>query len=206
MLNDIFIAMNTPEFADYVKHFGYIGIFIWWITFDQLSPLPEEITLLAIGYLSANAIFNPILAGIVSLVAFLILDVTYFLLAKSGNKLIEKFYGKINVKFINKIKEKIKSNMPEMQFVLCFIPRTRQLGHIFAGLMNLPYKKIFLFDALGLFFFTALYIALGLGFHNGLYAILAEFETTRHGIFITVISILAIISLILLSRIRKEQV
>ena len=40
--------LDTPQFSPFIQHFGYLGIYIWFITFDQLTPFPEEISLLII--------------------------------------------------------------------------------------------------------------------------------------------------------------
>ena len=58
----LFIILKTPGFTHFIEQFGYIGILLWFLSFDQLTPVSEEISLLAIGYLSAHHIFNPFLA------------------------------------------------------------------------------------------------------------------------------------------------
>lgn len=82
--------VRPDKFESYIEHLGYIGILLWYTTVDQLTPIPEEITLLTIGYLAANNVFNPIIAGAVAFFAFIIVDLAYYLLARSGHKLVEK--------------------------------------------------------------------------------------------------------------------
>ncbi|MGH2565667.1 MAG: hypothetical protein ACRDE5_14215, partial [Ginsengibacter sp.] len=40
---------NMPDFTQFIEKWGYLGIFIWFITFDQITPIPEEISLLLVG-------------------------------------------------------------------------------------------------------------------------------------------------------------
>src|SRR5215470_16326525 len=85
----LFFVLRTPGFTHFVSRVGYIGI-IWFITFDQLTPIPEEISLLIVGYLSAHNIFNPVVAGICCLAGFIAVDTIYFFLSKKGSSFISK--------------------------------------------------------------------------------------------------------------------
>lgn len=75
----------STSFNDFVIHYGYWGIFLFFITVDQLTPIPEEVTLIGLGYLSGHGFFNPIVASVFALTAFLLADTVYFFLARSGN-------------------------------------------------------------------------------------------------------------------------
>src|SRR5438067_9082125 len=84
------LLLRSQHFSQFIEKFGYIGILVWFITFDQLAPIPEEISLLVLGYLSAQGIFNPVVAGIFSLIPFLMVDTVYFFLAKKGSTFLKK--------------------------------------------------------------------------------------------------------------------
>src|SRR5215471_16556065 len=90
MYGFLLFVLKTPAFTHFVSKFGYIGIIILFITFDQLTPIPEEISLLIIGYLSAHHIFDPFVAGICSLAGFIAVDAVYFFLSKKGSSFIAK--------------------------------------------------------------------------------------------------------------------
>jgi membrane protein DedA with SNARE-associated domain len=195
--------LTLPDFSELSKHLGYIGIFLFFITVDQLTPLPEEITLLTIGYLASNNIFNPFFAGIASVMAFWTIDLIYFFLARSGNKFIEKFISRKKKSLINKYKEKLKKHFGITLIVLSFIPRMRLLCPVFAAMMNFPFNKFLLFNTIGLALFTAVYISLGMIFHNSLHAQIAELEALQHIIFAIAMFILA--ALILAFVLRTQQ-
>src|SRR6266498_4214264 len=90
MYASFFILLDSPQFSPFIQHFGYIGIYLWFISFDQITPFPEEISLLIVGYLSALGVFNPILAASCSLLGFFTIDTVYFFLFKKGSKWIKK--------------------------------------------------------------------------------------------------------------------
>jgi membrane-associated protein len=153
-------------FSQYSSHFGYLGIFLFFLTIDQITFIPEEVTLLSIGYMASNHIFNPFIAGIVSAMAFLTVDTSYYFLARSGNKFIKKIMERKKDSLVSKYRKKMKDHFGPTLLVLCFIPRMRMFGPILAGLMKLSFKKFILFDSIGISVFTALYISLGIIFHN----------------------------------------
>ena len=53
---------------------SYFGIFIWFLFLDQLTPIPEEVTLLSIGYIAKNHLINPYYAGLSAFLGLTIID------------------------------------------------------------------------------------------------------------------------------------
>ena len=193
------IVNSTSAFSDFATRLGYAGIFLWFISFDQFTPVPEEITLLTIGYLSAIGIFNPVLAGAVALIAFLAVDTGYYFLSRSGNSFFRKIYKKVNPSRMNKFREKLKLHLPRTLIFLCFIPRMRTFGPIAAGMTNIPFRKFLLYDAIGLIIFTGIYIFVGAVFHSSLKQ-LSEITNFRHIIFLSAMVVLGAVILIFLPR------
>lgn len=205
----IFLLVNTPTFSPFIQHFGYIGIFIWFITFDQLTPLPEEISLLVIGYLSAHHVFNPVLAGIFSIAGFLTIDIAYYFLAKGGSKLLENKVKKPKSRFINSFKDKLRDNMPKTLLILCFIPRMRLWAPIMIGSMKLPFKKFLLFDVIGLSLFTTVYLSLGVVYHASVSTAIGKINGYQHIIVLAAVVIMTMIIFLIARKVitgRKDKV
>ena len=70
---------------------SYLGIFIWFLFLDQLTPIPEEVTLLSIGYIAERHLINPYFAGLAAFLGVTIIDTVFYWLAYSGNKIINRF-------------------------------------------------------------------------------------------------------------------
>ena len=149
--------LKTPDFFQFVARFGYIGILVWFLTFDQLTPIPEEVSLLIVGYLSAHEVFNPVIAGIFCLSGFLIVDTVYFFLSKKGSSWIKK-KTKGSSSFMESYKNKLKTNTPRAILILCFIPRMRMFAPIWAGSMKFPSKFFFVRSNCAGSFYSRLYI------------------------------------------------
>ncbi len=196
--------ISSSVFLEYFRQLGYLGIFIFFITVDQLTPIPEEITLLTIGYLASQGVFNPIFAGIVSVAAFLTVDSVYYFLSLSGNKIISNLLSKKNNSIITKYKEKLKTHFGITLFALCFIPRMRLFGPVLAGIMKFSFRKFLFFDLLGLTIFTLIYLSLGMIFHKGLHYYFAELEIYRHMIFAIAMLLLSILIIIFITKTQQK--
>jgi membrane-associated protein len=200
-MTDLLIFLDdTAGFSEMTRSLGYAGIFLFFITIDQITPIPEEITLLTIGYLSANGTFNPIIAGSISLFAFLLVDSAYFFLARSGNNFFKKIYKKKHRPAMDRYKKNLHEHLPRTLLALCFIPRMRMFGPIFCGLLKIDYKRFILFDSIGIATFTALYIAIGIIFGHTI-----QFKDFKNYIFAGAIVAVAVIVFFFIRRIRKDK-
>ena len=197
-------AANTPEFSHFISTFGYIGIFIWFISFDQITPIPNEISLLIIGYLAANGVFEPVIAAAVCLAGFLSVDLAYYFLSRTGSRWIKKLMSRFSESFLNSTKQKLQHQMPRTIIVLCFVPRMRFWNPILVGIMNLSFRRFLLYDSIGLALFTAVYITIGVVFHRSLTVLIAEMEIWRHVIFVAVLIIFAA-AIIFITHKRKNR-
>jgi membrane protein DedA with SNARE-associated domain len=204
MYASFFILLDSPQFSPYIQHFGYLGIYIWFISFDQITPFPEEISLLIVGYLSALGVFNPVLAGACSLLGFFTIDTVYFFLSKKGSAFIRrKTKGLSNL--MQRYRDKIKKHSLKAFFILCFIPRMRLFAPILAGSSDYSYKRFFLLDGSALLVFTALYTSLGLIFYKSLSKLISQVNGLQNIIFFGGIAMIAIIIIVFVVRRKKKS-
>ena len=201
-MNKEFILLSS-QFQDYFSKFGYIGIYLWFITVDQIVPIPEEITLIVIGYLSSQGLISPILAGIFSIAAFITVDTVYFQLTLSGNKLIKKITSNNKSGTTNKYKEALKNHTFKTLLILSFIPRMRLFGPVFIALLKIPYKRFLLYDITTLTLFTSIYISLGIFFHKSLSSLISETQSLTNIIFFAAMAVMIILTVIIIKKFRK---
>ena len=200
-----YYILNMPDFTHFIEKYGYIGMLIWFLTFDQITPIPEEISLLLIGYFCANHIFNLFLAGATCLVGFVAVDTLYFHLSKKGSAFLTKKSKNSGSTFIKNWREKLKEHMPRTLVILCFIPRMRMWGPILAGSMRSPFRKFLLYDSIGLCLFTIVYLSLGFVFHASLSTIMAKMKGWQHVIFIVAIIVIAVIIMIFIRKRFRQK-
>jgi membrane protein DedA with SNARE-associated domain len=202
---DFASILLSQELEDYFRSYGYIGIYVWYVTIDQIGPIPEEVSLIVIGYFAAQGLFNPFLTAAFSIAAFITIDTIYFFLTKSGNKLIKKLRHKSTGPKATAIKQKLKKHTLKTLIVLCFIPRMRLLAPVFVSLMKFPYRKFVVFDLVGLSIFTAVYISLGFVFHSSLSSLVDNAKTLGTIIFIAAMVLMTVLSIIIVKKMNKKS-
>lgn len=208
MKNDLPVGLlflsGHANIEQYITNVGYLGIIIWFLTFDQLTLIPEEVSLITIGYLASKGIVNPFLACLVSVLPLITIDIIYYFLSRSGSKFIQKRFS--NRKgFIARYKEKMRTNMGKTILTLCFIPRMRYWCPILIGSMSLPLKRFMLFDGIGLVIFCALYVSLGLAFHSSLQALLSKVHGAQNIIFFGSVGVFAVIITVVMVRSKRKE-
>src|ERR1041385_8138902 len=109
----MFQLLVIHDLSYYTETLGYLGIFIFFITLDQITPIPEEVSLLTIGYLASKSVFDPFIAGIIALFSFLLVDSAYFFVLKTGKKWSRKLVKKKDHSLLGRVKNKLKNNFPK---------------------------------------------------------------------------------------------
>ena len=198
----LFFVLKTPGFTHFVSRLGYIGILIWFITFDQLTPIPEEISVLIVGYLSTHNTFNPVVAGICCLAGFITVDTGYFFLSKKGSSFISKKI-KTSSAITDVYKDKLKHNTFRAVLVLCFIPRMRMFAPILAGSMKLSFRRFLLFDSIALAAFTTIYLLIGIIFNKSLGAVIAKTKWLQDFVFFAGIVLVAVLLIVWIRKRKK---
>ena len=180
---DTLAAASSSHLEDYFGRFGYLGIYLWFITVDQLAPIPEELTLIIIGYWAATGLMSPVLAAGFAIAAFVTVDTAYFLLTKSGNKLIQRVANRGDNRAVARYRDKLREHTFKTLLVLCFIPRMRLFAPVYVALLKLPYRRFVWMDLITLSLFTAVYISLGIVFYRSLGALLARSQAVGYIVF-----------------------
>ncbi|MFV8326305.1 DedA family protein [Flavobacterium sp. ZS1P14] len=171
---------------------SYLGVFIWFLFLDQLTPIPEEVTLLSIGYIAEHHLINPYFAGLAAFMGLTIIDSVFYWLAYSGNKLINRFKNNISEKLQEKYLKGLKEHNVRTILLLSFIPKVRFFSPIFAGMFHVRWQTFFVVNGIGTIIFIIGYIAAGMLFNKSLEYLLKEVELLRHSIFIVFMILLTI--------------
>jgi len=206
MPNSILLILLSHDFQFYFSRYGYIGIYIFFVTIDQIAPIPEEITLIVIGYFGAQDVLNPVMAGVFSLAAFLTIDIIYYFLAKTGNKLVKKLVKKSSSNpVLKRYKSKLKKHLLKTLLILSFIPRVRLLSPVFAALSGAPFRNFIIYNSMAQSLFIAVYISIGLVFHSSLSSILKKMGAYQHVVFIGFVVFMVALSILITSKITGKK-
>src|SRR6266540_2488007 len=177
---------SMPDISSYIVHLSYLGIFLWFLIIEQLTPIPEEVSLMSVGYISIHANLNPLLSGIAALIGLLITDNVLFYLSAKGSKFSQKLLGKINHQLLEKIKRNLKKRSGITIFVGALLPKLRFFNPIIIGTMNITFKQFFLINGAATLLYVSVYMSIGIFFHQQLNIVLKELKLVQHAIFIFV--------------------
>ncbi len=192
--------METQDIAYYIARYSYLGIFIWFFLIDQITPIPEELILVTVGYLTHTDFINPFFAGLAALLGLMVVDNSYFLLAYRGNKFIHRLQKKKRGQVLKKFQNKLDKHQVRTLFIIAFIPKVRFFGPIVAGLSRMDYKKFLLVNLCGSLSYVTVYLSLGIFFHNAMENLIKQVDVVRHSVFGGFILISAVILSIYISK------
>jgi membrane protein DedA with SNARE-associated domain len=193
--------MVSPEpVISFLSHFSYIGVFSSIVVSGYILPVPEEIVLLTIGYLSSSGMFNIYFVTIVSFLATLGSDIFLYLLAKKDSKLTANLKVRMHKNPFVKSWMKKPNDIGRAVFMMRFFVGLRFLGPILAGAMNVPLKKFIFYDTLALLLYTPFFVLIGFAFHNSFLRMVTRVESIRYLLFFLAVGVISFFLLRLASK------
>jgi len=149
-------------------------------------PFPEEVVLLALGYLSGTRNANILILIPIVIAGSLLSDAGMYYLSRGGNKWVNMFYQKV---FANKLGDKLiwmNANINKVIFFSRFMVQLRFLGPFMAGQIKMPFRKFLAIDLLALLIYVPLFLGLGKYFHRRIESIIEGVNVVRNSILIVI--------------------
>ena len=146
---------------------SYWGIFGLSLLANLVIPVPEEIFLLGLGYLSGgeSPVLNPYITALIVIPGLLLSDIFLYTLARKGNKYVAILERRLrNFKF-TRDREFVERHILKIIFISRFVIQFRFVGPVLAGTTNISWKKFIAWDAFALAVYVPLVIATGNFFH-----------------------------------------
>jgi membrane protein DedA with SNARE-associated domain len=173
---------------------SYVGIFGMSLLANIVIPIPEEIVVLAIGYVVGMGGLNAFYVIPIIILGLFISDQVLYFGAKANNKFVTLFYNKLFAKRMATKQEWILNNMEKVIFYSRFMVHLRFLGPYLAGQNKVPWKKFITYELAALVVYVPLAILVGSYFHSRI-KFLIEGVSVFRNIVLIVIIILILISL-----------
>ncbi|MFH0987998.1 MAG: DedA family protein [Parcubacteria group bacterium] len=184
--------MSPDYLILYLSGLHYLGLFIILAFVGFLIPFPEEIVLLAIGYLAAigNNVIWYVLA--VALLGVFCGDCLIFFLAGHGSRLINFMTGRLAPKKMAKYEALFHKNAPHAIMAMRFIPGLRIISPIMAAAHHVKWQVFIISDIIALFIYVPLYTFIGYFFHQNLALIFSRVMIMRHYVFVATLMVVLI--------------
>lgn len=192
--------MQTTDLNTYIQHFSYFGIFLWFLVIEQLMPIPEEVSLISLGYLCIHNHLNPFIAGGFSLAGLLITDNILFYLSFKGNRYTERWTKNFNSKLLLKLKSNLQTHSTRTLIFCALLPKIRFLSPIIAATSEVRWKHYFVVNSLTTLAYVTIYAGSGIVFHQSLTRIFSQMQAVQHIVFLGIITIIFVVLMI---RLRK---
>jgi membrane protein DedA with SNARE-associated domain len=122
--------------SGYIYHLSWFGIFLWFAFLEELTPIPEEISLMTLSYISVIASMNPVISGAVAVVGLLTADNLLYYFSLKENKLTKKLIDKTNTQLLDRLKWNLQQNAKKTLIIMALLPKLRFLSPVIAATAN----------------------------------------------------------------------
>lgn len=160
---------------------SYIGIWFVSLLSNIVIPVPEEIVLLALGYIAGTGQVSIIILLPLIISGLLLSDIIMYLLSKKGSRFVTWLYNKF---FSKKLEHKSQgwfdTHINKIVFFSRFLIQLRFIGPFVAGQKKMPIKNFIKYDMAALVIYVPLYVLLGLFFHNRVKSIVENVGVVRN--------------------------
>lgn len=165
-MNEILQSGAFQWFSQFAYHpeYVYVGLFVMMIASAFGLPLPEEVTLISVGFLAfmgsrpdlypppyegASVVNKHEIAWFAFLAVVLSDTLIYVLGRKFGRKIIThpRMHRFISAETLNKVENWTHKYGPMAVFIFRFTPGVRFPGHLFCGMMKYSIGKFLAIDA-----------------------------------------------------------
>jgi len=187
--------METEILINQLGTFSYLGIFGVSFLANVVIPVPEEIVLLALGYLAGSGHANIFYIIPIVIVGLLASDIVMYSLARAGNKYVGMFYDKF---FSHRLENKqhwIEEHIDKVIFYSRFMVQLRFIGPFMAGHLKVPFRKFLTYELAALVIYVPLFVWIGHYFQSRIVRIIDGVDLIRNIILIA-FAIIIVISLL----------
>lgn len=157
---------ETNMIIQSVGGLSYFGVFILAMLSNMVVPVPEEIILVVMGYLTGNGLFTYAYVLGIFIVGLMISDYVMYSLAFHGSKLVTRFIKKLEKRGLLKNEKYMRSHIKKIIFFSRFLVYLRFIGPIMAGYLKINRKTFLTHNFLALVVYLNIFLGLGHHFHK----------------------------------------
>lgn len=169
-----------------ITHLTYPGLIALLAGAGIYAPVPEELTLLTAGYLSALGVIALRYAVPLAIASLIIGDSILFGLAKIGAVRAKKIHEKFLTSGLANTWIFDPDRPLRAVFLLRFVTGLRMISPVYAGLNGASWPAFLAVDLAALLIFVPVMFGLGYHFHATFFRFVTAFEIARHAIFWTI--------------------
>lgn len=192
---------ETDIIANSLGGLSYGGMFIVAFLSNMFIPVPEEIILLVIGYLTGIGSFSYPIIMAIFILGMLISDYMVYSLAYRGSKLVKGLQERMEKRGLLKSKAYIRRHMKKIIFFSRFLVYLRFIGPVVAGSNRVSRKLFLTYDFLALVVYVNIFLGLGNHFHKQI-KFVSEGVAKFSNYFMT--AVIVILTIVILRFVQKN--
>jgi membrane protein DedA with SNARE-associated domain len=186
---------ETSFILEIAYQWSYLGIFGIAFIANAFPGIPEEVFILALGYLGSTPSFSMFWVGLLAFLGMFASDCIIFGISRGGARFYHKIAEKILGDDMDKLKESsfAQRHIRKIIFFSRFIVQVRFLGPFLAGVYKTSWKTFLTFNTLALLVYVPVALFLGSYFQGRIVQILSGTSVMRNYMMILVVVVLVFI-------------
>ena len=157
---------ETDLIANSLGGLSYGGLFIVALLSNIVIPVPEELVLLATGYLTGIGVFDYKSVVVIFIAGMLVSDYILYSLSFRGSRLVSKLHDKLEKKGLLKNQAYMRRHIKKIIFFSRFLVYLRFIGPVVAGSLKIKKKTFLAYDLIALIIYVNIFAGLGNYFHD----------------------------------------
>lgn len=177
-------------FFQYLEHWSYLGLFLVLFAAGLGLPLPEDIPLLAAGWLVSEQLADRNMMIATGLCGVLVGDFIMFSLGRTwGPQIVEHRWFRRILKpwLLDKARDKFSQHGAKIIFAARFMPGLRAVMFVTAGIFRVPYWKFLTFDGTAALISVPLWVLAGSYFPSQIREIMGGTRTATYVVVAAII-------------------
>jgi membrane protein DedA with SNARE-associated domain len=168
------------DFIHQLGAFSYLGVFVIGLLANMIIPVPEEVTLVTLGYLSATGVFHVVLIIPLLISGLLLSDLLMYFLSRKGSSITQKFYYRFfesQFSFLQNLDEK---QLEKIIIFSRFFAFFRFLAPFLGGMYALSLRRFIQLEIMSITLYTTLYVGIGYYLRNQVEKIISGVNIVEH--------------------------
>jgi membrane protein DedA with SNARE-associated domain len=178
--------MEEAELIHSIGTYSYWGIAFLGLIANAFPLAPEEVIILAVGYLTGTGIFNIWLVAPIMIAGMFISDIVLFTLSRRGAKFVDKLKKKVHTNRKFRDQNWVKKHVKKIIFISRFVVIFRFIGPVLSGSVKTKWSTFLFYDLIALCLYVPTVLFIGNYFHNHLSAIVAGVAEFRNWFLLAV--------------------
>jgi membrane protein DedA with SNARE-associated domain len=194
--------------SSYIQHFTYAGLFAVLILCGMGLPVPEDLALLAGGYLAHRGVVQYPMTLIVALLGVVAGDNCLYLLGRRFGTSLVAYLGlgrPRSQRQIQRLREFMHRYGHRAILYARFVAGLRALVYLTAGSLGVKYGRFFIYDLAGALISVPIVVTLGYLFANQIELVLHYLGGAEKLIWVVIALVVAIIAMRMLMFTRGER-